>query len=319
LSYLAIIRNGVPNFLDIWIAVIAAIILASLTYRYVEMPLRRRSGVVATLSSGMALIGAIGIVTIVAAGFDFRFPPEIQEIANIRAQDNAGFRDKCFLEQPGSGFSEACIEKVDKPLVFLWGDSTAAALYPGLKDAESKKESFRLARFSAPGCAPILDAGSNSRCDEANRIAFGFIAASHPDVVLLHAMWGDTNDLGKLHGTIERLKQNKIPRIVLIGPVPIWKRTLPQAIVNYYRLRHQIPDRIAAGVSGPEGDDRMKAFSQAEAVEYISAWHALCNAEGCLTHAGPVASDAMVTDIIHLSDAGSRFLIGALKKELLPP
>ncbi len=319
LSYLAILRNGVPNFLEIWAAVIAATILSLLTFRFIEIPLRRRKDVVVKLSFGLAFAGAVGVVTVVASGFDFRFPPQIREIAEIRPRDNAGFRDKCFLEAPGFEFNEACIEQGNKPLVFLWGDSTAAALYPGLKDAESRSVSFRLARFGAPGCAPILDLGLIARCDEANRIAFGFIESSHPDIVLLHAMWGSNNDLGKLRETIERLRRSKIPRIVLLGPVPVWKRTLPHTLINYYRFQHRIPDRIAAGVSGPENDDRMRAFSHAEAFEYISAWRALCNSQGCLTRAGPAASDVLVTDIIHFSDAGSKFFINAIGKQLSLP
>jgi hypothetical protein len=79
--------------------------------------------------------------------------------------------------------------------------------------------------------------------------------------------------------------------------------------MNYYRLRHSIPDRIAAGVSGPRGDERMQAFSKAAGVEYISAWHVLCGSDGCLTRVGPAAIDVTTSDNVHLSDAGSNFLI----------
>jgi hypothetical protein len=89
--------------------------------------------------------------------------------------------------------------------------------------------------------------------------------------------------------------------------------------VNYYRFRHAIPDRIASGVSGPADDERVKRFSEAEGVEYISAWHTLCNAEGCLTRAGPSASDVLVSDIIHLTNRGSQFLIEAISTQLALP
>jgi len=318
-SYLAILRNGVPNFLEIWAAGIAAIMLSALTYRFVEIPLRHRSGVVAKLSTGMALVGAFGIVAISVHGFGFRFSPQIQEIARIRPQDNSGFRDKCFHEAPGAAFSEQCIEEGTKPLVFLWGDSTAGALFPGLKAAESKRGSFRLARYTSPGCAPILDTGTNSTCDRANRVAYGFLKSSHPDLVLLHATWGSHSDLGKLRATIAELKSIGVRRIVLLGPVPVWKRTLPHTLVNYYRFRHTIPDRIATGVSGPADDDRMMAFSKAEGAEYISAWRALCNPEGCLTRSGPAAGDILATDTLHLSDEGSRYLIEAISDRLSLP
>ena len=60
----------------------------------------------------------------------------------------------------------------------------------------------------------------------------------------------------------------------------------------------------------------MESFSKAEGVEYISAWHALCNPDGCLTRAGPTADDVIATDIVHLSDSGSRFLIMSIANQL---
>ncbi len=200
--------------------------------------------------------------------------------------------------------------------MFLWGDSTAAALYPGLKLAEQTIP-FRLARFAAPGCAPILAANVN--CDGVNDLVFGFVKSSHPQIVLLHAMWDRTHDLGKLGETVRQLKALNIPRIVILGPVPLWKRTLPLALVNTYRLRHVIADRIASGVTGAGSDQQMQAFSRAAGVEYISAWSALCDGEGCLTRVGPTADDVVTTDIVHLSDAGSKFLVETIAPTLFPP
>ncbi|MCP4621013.1 MAG: acyltransferase [Bradyrhizobium sp.] len=318
LSYLSILRNGVPNFLEIWGAVILAVILSALTYRFVERRLRRRERVVPSLSLCMLLVGALGGVIVAASGFTFRFPAEIREIASIPPRANSGFEDRCFLVRD-EAYPDNCIETGGKPLLFLWGDSTAAALYPGLKAMEESRGSFRLARFMTAGCAPIVDAGANARCDETNRAALGYLRSSRPDLVLLHAMWGSSNDLSKLRDTIALLRAIGIPRIVILGPVPVWKRTLPHTLVNTYRFRHVIPDRIASGVSGPTDDERMKRFSEAEGVEYISAWHTLCNAEGCLTRAGPSARDVLVSDIIHLTDRGSQFLIEAISKQLALP
>jgi peptidoglycan/LPS O-acetylase OafA/YrhL len=317
LSYLAIIRHGVPNFVEIWIAVLVAVGLSWLTFRFVEIPLRRRPNVVPRLSFALMAVGMVGIVTTAASGLGFRFPPEIRDIALLPLQSNAGLRDRCFLEVPGSRFDSNCVEPGDNPLLFLWGDSTAAALLPGLKKAQQTVP-FRLARFAAPGCAPVLAGGSNTRCDAANDIVFGFIKSSHPEIVLLHAMWDDYNDLDKLGETLQRLKKLDIPRIVILGPVPVWKRTLPHALVNAYRLRHAIADRIAAGVSGPQGDEHMEAFARAAGVEYISARHALCNRDGCMTRVGPAANDLITSDIVHLTDAGSVFLLDAIGKNLFP-
>jgi peptidoglycan/LPS O-acetylase OafA/YrhL len=315
LSYLSILRNGVPNFVEIWAVVVAAFALSWLTFRFVEIPLRRRPNAVPRLSFGLLAIGLAGLVTAAGAGFAFRFPAEIRDIAQIAPQGNSGFLDTCFLEAPGARLDAHCIEPGDKPLLFLWGDSTAAALFPGVKKA-LETVPFRLAHFAAPGCAPILS--GNPNCDAVNDRIFGFLKPSHPRIVLLHAMWDRTSNLDRLGDTIRQLKALNIPRIVILGPVPLWKRTLPLALVNAYRFRHVMADRIAAGVTGAGSDEQMEAFSRANGVEYISAWRVLCNAQGCLTRVGPTANDVVTTDIVHLSDAGSDFLVGAIRQSLFP-
>jgi peptidoglycan/LPS O-acetylase OafA/YrhL len=315
LSYLGILRSGDPNFLEVWAAVILAGVLSYLTYRGIELPLRRRPKVVPKLAFGLAGLGVIGIVTAAASGFDFRFSPEIRDIARIEPQNNAGLRDKCFIES-GFEFGGNCIEPGDKKLLFLWGDSTAAALFPGLKEVATAHD-FRMAHFEVAGCPPILSAGLVARCDQLSDTVFAHIKASHPEIVLLHAMWVPNTDLGRLKQTVERLAALKIPRIVILGSVPLWKRGLPLALVNFYRFHHRIPDRFTLGVlSGEEGDARMEAFSKQVGAEYISAWQVFCDVDGCVTRTGPTAADVVATDLVHLSDDGSRFLAQAIAKRL---
>jgi len=319
LSYLGILRDGVPNFLEIWATVIVAVILSAITYLLIELPLRRTTSVVPKLSWSMAVIGAMGVAAIIGAGFQFRFPLELQAIASLRTEDSPAAHDHCFLEHNGSDFDVSCIEGGDKPLLLLWGDSTAAMLYAGLRAAEARTASFRLARFTAAGCAPILDSGSNSACDDVNRRAFGFIVSSHPDVVLLHAMWGHSDNLNRLRATIGDLRKIGVSRIVVLGPVPVWKRTLPHALINAYRFSHRLPDRLRSGVSGPHEDELMEAFSKAAAVQYISARRVLCDRDGaCLTRVGPSASNVIMTDTVHLSERGAVFLVDAIGDELFP-
>ena len=315
LSYLGILRSGDPNFLEIWAAVMSAGLLSYLTYRFIELPLRRRPKVVPKLAFSLASLGVIGIVTAAASGFDLRFSPEIRDIARIEPQANAGLRDKCFVES-GFEFGSDCIEAGNKKLVFLWGDSTAAAFSPGLKEAAAA-HGFRMAHFEVAGCPPILADGLIGRCDQLSEKVFEQIKASRPDILLVHAMWGPNNDLGRLKQSIDELAALKIPRIIILGPVPVWKRGLPLALVNFYRFRHGIPDRLRGGiVSGDESDARMEAFARQAGVEYISARNVLCNADGCLTRTGPTSAGVVATDLVHLSDSGSRFLAQAIAGRL---
>lgn len=313
LVYLGILRHGVPNFLEIWIAILAAVALSILTYRFIELPVRHRRNVVPALSSSLASIGAIGLVTIASAGFVWRFPPELQAIAAVSTEDNPAFRDHCFLDAPGSSFDASCIEQGDKPLLMLWGDSNAAALYPAVS-AASRQASFRVARFTAPGCAPILDAGPNAACADSNRKAFALIAASRPDIVVLHAMWGFDNDLKKLGSTIAALRSAGVGRVVVLGPPPVWKRTLPHAIINHYRFAHELPDRLGTGVSGPAEDELMADFGKSAGVDFVSLRKVLCDQGQCLVRTP--AGEVIATDAIHLSPGGAKLVVEIIGPDL---
>jgi len=315
LSYLGIIRHGVPNFLEIWVAVLAAVVLSILTYRFIELPVRHRDKVVPALSTALAAVGVIGVTTILSAGFAGRFPQALQAIATVSTDDNPAFQDHCFLEAQGSGFDASCVAPGGKPLLVLWGDSNAAALYPAVAEA-AERASFRVGRFNAPGCAPILDAGPNAGCIESNRKAFGLIAAARPDVVVLHAMWGFDNDLGKLEATIAALRSAGIPRVLILGPPPVWKRTLPHAIINHYRFSYELPDRLGSGVSGPSEDELMANFGKSAGVEYLSVRKVLCDArQQCLVRTP--AGEVIATDTVHLSPGGARLVLEAIGGDLL--
>jgi hypothetical protein len=130
-------------------------------------------------------------------------------------------------------------------------------------------------------------------------------------------MWGPKSDLDRLRQTVDRLLALKIPRLIILGPVPVWKRGLPLALVNFYRFHHGIPDRLGGSiVAGDQSDARMEAFSKQAGVEYISAWKTLCNPDGCITRTGPATADVVATDLVHLSDNGSRFLAQSIAKRL---
>jgi hypothetical protein len=316
LSYLGILRDGVPTLLEKDIAVGLSFILACGTYYFVEKPVRHHRNAVLALCTAMVSIGAIGLLTILGSGFGFRFPESVRDIANLPAKQNSGFRPDCFLEagQVSVDRRARCIEGGSGPIVFVWGDSTAAALYPGLKAAQQDR-SFRIAQFTSAACPPIVGGGV-FYCAGLNRETFDIIGETKPDIVLLHAMWSEKTDLPALRETISSLKHQGIARVIILGPVPVWKRSLPFMLVNAFRFQHYLPDRIARGVSGFTIDQRMAQFAKEEGVEYLSAWRQFCNPDGCMTRDGPSATNVVVLDQLHLSTEGSKFLSGAIVKYL---
>jgi peptidoglycan/LPS O-acetylase OafA/YrhL len=317
LTYVSLLKDGSPTGTEIVAAVVASFILAILTYKYIEQPTRRRRIAAPKLVLALSGIGLVGLLTVVFDGLAFRFSPEILAIASLEA-DNPGYRQHCFLNpnETGAFFSESCVEQGPGPLLFIWGDSTAAALYPGLASIERSRH-FRIAQFTASGCRPILNFNPPDRplCTDINETVLGFVRKTKPDVVLLHAAWRDSDDLGSLLGTIDQLRGLAIKRIVLVGPVPLWKRGLPHAVLNHYRFTRRIPDRLGALNSGL--DDSMSSFAKSNGIDYFSPWRAFCDDRGCVTRVG-ANGDFVSRDNIHLSVDASIFLASRIAEGLYP-
>jgi hypothetical protein len=51
--------------------------------------------------------------------------------------------------------------------------------------------------------------------------------------------------------------------------------------------------------------------------EFISAWDAMCNADGCLTRIGDSAADISASDQVHLTEKGSEYLINSVLDRVL--
>lgn len=125
------------------IAIIAACIaLAWGTWRFIEAPIRTGGfGMpkVSLLGAAMASIAALGVWTIQGDGLNFRFPLELRSILQASVQAERWRRHECTMIDGKTDFAETCVDRDRRPLLFLWGDSTAAALVPGLRDLQQRR------------------------------------------------------------------------------------------------------------------------------------------------------------------------------------
>jgi peptidoglycan/LPS O-acetylase OafA/YrhL len=139
LAFARIMDGALPRVGTRLCMVLASFVLAWLTYRFVERPIRfgkHGKAKVAMLCVLMILTGLGGLYTYENDGFDFRIPQVIVELTQPKINVNAWRTGKCFINKGDPNpFAGECIERNKRPLVFLWGDSHAAALYAGLKDA----------------------------------------------------------------------------------------------------------------------------------------------------------------------------------------
>lgn len=305
--------------------IVLALGLAWLTYRWIEMPIRTgrwRSGIAGILSVIIGVIGGLGLITFEAQGFSNRIPPALKSLSTIPVDEVTDWRlGTCLLDEaddaPKREFSPKCLEK-HHPLFFLWGDSFAAALYPGMVDLQHSLN-FGIAQFTTAGCPPLLGytVKHRPRCAEHEDYVFSVLKTAHTDTLLLYAAWnyGDSDDIpGYLKDLITKVRALNIPpRIVILGPPPQWAGGLRKAAYDWYekdRLHRMIPlysdFRVDPGWYAYQKQFRSRIAEMN--VEYISLWDALCEGTKCRTWVGDANGDLMAFDEAHLTVAGAKYL-----------
>jgi hypothetical protein len=293
--------------------VVAATVLAWLTYEVIERPIRSgKSGGAKTALAGMT---AVAISAAVALRMPPQLPPDIGRLVEVPPGSPTESRIRqcmVMLTVGDRGFSAECIAR-KRPLIAVLGDSTAAALVPGLSDLQSRHR-FGIAQFAMAGCQPLIVKayGVSDDCLRRNLNVLKLLADTRPDIVLFHALWVVSGP-DELRPSIEALRSSGIEHIVILGPVPNWPGGLPNAIAAYYRRTgHLLPERTSLIVD--KEDEPMRRFSEALGVEYISARQVFCNEAGCLNRIG---DELMTGDAFHLAPPGSKYLIDQIAPALL--
>lgn len=325
----------------------AAVVLADLTYRYIERPIRfgpptARKPVMASIA--MVAVGCLGLFIYASGGLASRFPKELQnlvgDIRNNESEDNRQYR--CvYMGTKDMTFPASC-DGTDQPgtrHVVLWGDSHAAQLGPGLDELRRNGGNFQLAQYSSAGCPPVLKFESAARpnCAPVNELVVEKIARLKPDTVILAARWElydgvsgfGLADTDAIRATIARLKFMNVNRVVVAGQFPIWQTNVPQLRAQNYRMfaagfTAATPQALERDKSrlAPRtfaGDQRIRQAVAPTDATLVSPMETLCNDDGCLLVIPNSSGKPIYWDDNHLTRSGSIYFIAATAPALIGP
>lgn len=232
LSYVHIVESGTPSVLLILAAVALAFLLAWLTYRLVEKPIRAQSNYMAlALTSALALVACVGLASfthrvrarsegyglekIVRAAGEWDFPGSHLKLVRTEF----GYH----MERPGAS-----------PRVLFLGDSNMQQYYPRIDQLflDHPSTTKGVVFVTQPACPPIpyVKEMSSPQCDGQIEKARAITQGSDIDTIVIAAAWWkypEFNDpqhreqgfhaLETLIGDYRRMRR----RVYLILPIPL--------------------------------------------------------------------------------------------------
>ena len=301
-----------------------SVLLAWLTYRFIERPIRfhsRKRPVVPVLAGLMACLVVAGYGTFLADGIASRMKDKAEYSAffgwnytmshNLMVED----RHECnFYDIIGHkskpAIDSSCYTPRSDKAVFLWGDSHAQHLNFGLK--QSLPADVSLLQVGSSGCSPSAvdrDHDALGTCNRANRFAMEKIAAIKPDTVILaQSLNHEDNDFD---GLAARLQEAGVDNVVLVGPVPQWQPSLFKLILKNHwgaiplRLNNHLVQSVLT-------TDRImkERYGNSLQVTYVSLVDRLCNTDGCLTYLDGNPKEGLITyDYGHFTLPASRYVV----------
>src|ERR1700730_199917 len=232
-----------PSKIERGALVAVCILLATISWRFIEKPFREkphRLGAYSTLLAGGALMISASVTVVVLSPLIenvWKYPSRATEVLSYANKiDKIHLRfGTCFLQQ-GSlhdyefRLQDNCLAvRLGLLNVLIIGDSHAAHLWSGLQ------ESYPTVNFlqaTVAACMPIIGAaGDDPRCTGMMKFIYEkFLPRTHLDGIIISARWKSDNIQAAIK-TAQALRRYT-DRVFIFGPIVEYDQTLPRILAR---------------------------------------------------------------------------------------
>jgi peptidoglycan/LPS O-acetylase OafA/YrhL len=159
LAYIRIIKSdAVPGEMLLWSGACGALLLATLTYRYIELPMRsllRPRTAVIGLGSIMAVLSFASLGVLASDGFPHRPALGYVTVAEAQMKREPDADESCRRLFPQGSAPAYCRQHNPGPrMIGIIGDSHAHVLFPGFSE-QAERAGYGVLLLANSGCPPL--------------------------------------------------------------------------------------------------------------------------------------------------------------------
>ena len=175
-----------------------------------------------------------------------------------------------------------------------------------------------MAEFTRDACPPLVDSMVDpaSNCEKGNQLVASMLSKHPSATVVLFAFWGRysrdwtaESPYGKaLLRTIDKLHDSGVSRIIVMGPAPQWKGSLPKLVLISLEAKgdaggFKTPSRMRSGLRAEPAiiDRQLRVLLAKSPATYFSVLDTLCGDKGCLVRTSQLSNSFTTWDYGHLT------------------
>ncbi|MEI7246128.1 acyltransferase family protein [Pectobacterium carotovorum] len=318
---------GGVSELSILVGIAASFIAGMISFKYIESIFKVKGGkknyivYLFTISVAVAVYYCNGVNSPYRAISETTGNDVVVHYDGYRFDEN-GMWEKCNSSDRLDDIDKSCVDASKRGGLFLWGDSHAGALSLGIRSL--LKDGVPFYQLAASSCKPGLHKypgviKTTIGCNISNEKAIREIGIVKPNIVVLAQRFQhDKTDWNEI---AEKLHAMGVERVLVLGPVPQWKGSLPLIISKNYKADDVYVDNGFSDQGIIATNNHMKLLSTDNSrYEYVDLIDGLCQKDDVLKCRARIDSlyTLMSMDYGHPTDEGSMFIGESIIKRHLP-